>query len=135
MSLKLKNYFLILLSLSIFLFSCSGGDDDSPNGNDVNPNDNSLKSFSFTQSDNASLSQNCASVQNGNLFYITVPDGADLTKLVPSFIVAEGATVSINNKTIENHKTAADFSQTTKLVVTSQSGMARTYLILANLNI
>ena len=131
MLLKLKNYFLILLSLSIFLFSCSGGDDDSPNGNDVNPNDNSLKSFSFTQSDNASLSQNCASVQNGNLFYITVPDGADLTKLVPSFIVAEGATVSINNKTIENHKTAADFSQTTKLVVTSQSGMARTYLILA----
>ncbi len=132
MLLKLKNYFLILLSLSIFLVGCSsdGGDDKTPE-TEVNPNDNSLKSLSFLQADNSGLSQNCASVQDESLFYITVPDGVDLTKLVPSFLIAEGATLSIDNKSIENHKTAADFSKTTKLVVTSQSGLARTYTVLA----
>ena len=130
MLLKLKNYFLILLSLSIFLTACSGGNGDDPLGSEVNPNDNSLKSLSFMQADNSGLSQNCAGVNDENIFYVTVPDGMDLTKLVPSFLVAEGATVSVGNNTIENHKTAVDFSKTTKVVVTSQSGLKRTYTVL-----
>ncbi len=130
MLLKLKNYFLILFSISIFLVGCSGGNDE-PSGSEVNPNDNSLKGLSFLQADNSALTQNCTGVRNDDLYYVTIPDGVDLTKLVPSFLVAEGATVSINNITIENHKTAVDFSQTTKVMVTSQSGMKRTYKVLA----
>lgn len=127
---KFKNYFLILLSLSIFLTACSGGNGDEPSGSEVNPNDNSLKSLSFQQADNSGLSQNCAAIRYDDIYYATVPDGVDLTKLVPSFLVAEGATVSVNNKTLENHKTAVDFSNTTKIMVTSQSGMKRTYTVL-----
>lgn len=131
MLLKLKHYFLILLSLSIFLVGCSGGDDDTTSENQVNPNDNSLKSLSFTKADNPGLTMNCAAVQNDNLFYITLPDEIDLTKAVPSFIIAEEATASVNGKSLVSGQTAVDFSNTTKITVTSKSGLTRTYTVLA----
>ena len=131
MLLKLKHYFLILLSLSIFLVGCSGGDDDTTSENQVNPNDNSLKSLSFTKADNSGLTMNCAAVQNDNLFYVTLPDEIDLTKAVPSFIIAEEATASVNGKSLVSGQTAVDFSNTTKITVTSKSGLTRTYTVLA----
>lgn len=130
MSIKLKNYFLVLLSLSIFLAGCSGGD-DTPETNEANPNDNSLKSLSFNKTDNPGLTMNCGAAQNDNIFYVTLPEGVDLTKVVPSFIIADEATATINGKSAESGKTVSDFSNTTKIVVTSKSGLSRTYTVLA----
>ncbi|MBR5856530.1 MAG: beta-lactamase family protein [Bacteroidales bacterium] len=127
---NLKNYILVLLSTSMLLAGCSGGNDE-PSGSEINPNDNSLKSLSFLKESNAGLPQNYTCAQDNQTLYVTLPDGIDLTKLVPTFVIAEGATLSVNNAQVENGKTSVDFSNTTKLVIKSQSGLTRTYMVLA----
>ena len=56
-----------------------------------------LISFVLSKADNPSLSANLHGIRNRNLFYMTVPEGVDLTSLKPSLTVSPGATVRINN--------------------------------------
>lgn len=129
MLLKLKNYFLALLSLCFILVGCTGGSDD-PLIPESDPNDNKLRSLSFLQSNNTGLTENCAGNFNDQIVYITVPEGVSLNKLVPSFNVAQDATVTIDGNTVISNTVSLDFSKTVKLVVTSKSGMKRTYTVL-----
>ncbi len=56
-----------------------------------------LISFVLSKADNPSLSADLHGIRNRNLFYMTVPEGVDLTSLKPSLTVSPGATVRINN--------------------------------------
>ncbi len=127
---NLKLNLIALVAIVMFFTSCSSG---GGNNTESNPDFNNItfNSFSFLQSQNPSLKSNATSVSNFNIIYITVPDGVDLTSLVPSFKTGKGATVTINDQPVENGKTAVDFSNTVKARVTSESGKTATYTILA----
>ena len=125
--LKLKNRFIILLALSAVLIGCSKDDFvENPDANNTR-----IEKFSFQKSNNPALTSNMSSESGSGMIYITVPEGIGLNSLVPTFEIGQGASVTINNIPVESGVTACDFSNTTKLTVTSESGSKRTYTILA----
>jgi len=92
---------------------------------------NVLTSFSFMASDNAMLTQDCYPVKAGNIFYISVTEGADMTSLKARFTVSDKATVKINGTSSVSGSTAIDYSSAVNTVeVTSESGKKNTYKIL-----
>ena len=75
-----------------------------------------LKSFSIG---------NSKGVFNGNNISVILPYGTDLKGLIPTFTTSEYATVNLDSKTgdpIISGKTSVNFSQTVRLVVTSEDG-------------
>ena len=73
-----------------------------------------LKSFSIG---------NSKGVFNGNNISVILPYGTDLKGLIPTFTTSEYATVTLDSKTgdpIISGKTSVNFSQTVRLVVTSE---------------
>ena len=73
-----------------------------------------LKSFSIG---------NSKGVFNGNNISVILPYGTDLKGLIPTFTTSEYATVNLDSKTgdpIISGKTSVNFSQTVRLVVTSE---------------
>lgn len=124
----LKLHLLAFVACSALLAGCSG---DSEAVEEPKSDDTSLTGFSFKKSYNDGLSSNMSSRSSGELIYITVPEEADLTALVPSFKVEDGASVTINGKPAESDITPCDFSSTTTLVVTSESGKSQNYTVLA----
>ena len=73
-----------------------------------------LKSFSIG---------NSKGVFNGNNISVILPYGTDLKGLIPTFTTSEYATVRLDSKTgdpIISGKTSVNFSQTVRLVVTSE---------------
>ena len=75
-----------------------------------------LKSFSIG---------NSKGVFNGNNISVILPYGTDLKGLIPTFTTSEYATVTLDSKTgdpIISGKTSVNFSQTVRLVVTSEDG-------------
>ena len=93
--------------------------------------DNTLKDFAFNKANNPSLTENCYGIFNyNNIYYVTVPDGVDLGELVPSFTTDPKATVKVEATTITSNSSKIDFTKTVTITVTSESGSARTYMIL-----
>ncbi len=136
MRTNLKFYFLLLFALGSLLVSCSKGGIDPDNNKPENEQtqvstDNRLSNFAFLKSSNASLGSNCTSVVNGDIIYITVPDGISLESLVPSFSVHEKATVKAGSTVIQSGTSAVDFTKTVTITVTAESGTNRNYTVLA----
>lgn len=134
MNLKLLKLPLILVVFSLFFVGCSKSDSPIELDDPKNPpgyNDNSLKSFSFSESINTNLNSKSVAVIGGEIIYITVEEGADLTKLIPSFSIADGATATIDGKEIVSDATTVDFSKTVTLKVTASGGTSRYYTVLA----
>ena len=135
MKTNLKNWLLLLIAAGSLLASCSKGGLDPENGGNGTQqqqvsSDNSLSNFGFQKSSNPALENNCTSTVDGDLIYITVPDGISLKTLVPSFTVHEKATVHTGSTTIQNGTTAVDFTNAVNITVTAESGNKRFYTIL-----
>ena len=144
----MKRKYTVLLSIALIAFvalftvSCGGGGGDDKGKitpeNPVNPTKtgNQMTAFSFKRASNSgNLYSDAKAIfrSNEKLFYITVGETADLTKLVPTFTVSDGATVKINNTTIVSGSTATDFSAPTiSMTVTSESGKSQTYYLIIN---
>lgn len=132
MKTNFKSYFILLIAIGSLLAGCSKGGLDPDNGQNTEVSrDNSLRNFSFKKDSNPALQANFSSTENGDLIYITVPDGVSLKSLVPFFNIHEKATVKAGTTPVENGVTAIDFSETVNLTVTSESGSTRTYSVLA----
>lgn len=135
MKTNFKSFLLLLVAAGALLAGCSKDNTTPENGNgnttEQVSKDNSLSNFSFKKDSNTSLESNCNSIVNGDLIYITVPDGVSLGTLVPSFNVHEKATVKIGSGVIQSGVTPADFSKTVTITVTSESGANRMYTVLA----
>lgn len=126
MAFYLKKHFIFLLALTFVMVGCSKDDViENPNANNT-----SLSGFSFKKGNNDNMNSNATSSTNGSVIYITVPEDVDTKSLVPSFTIAEGASATINGKPVESDITECDFSNTSKITVTSESGTSRTYTIL-----
>jgi len=85
----------------------------------------SMTRFSFTLGANPDIGVTASAVISNGYYCVTVPEGTDLTRLVPEIIVSDGATVFVDGAPYTEGK-AYDFSgnlQTVKVV--SESG-ART---------
>ena len=126
-------YLLLLFAASSILVSCSKDDitPDSEKTENKVSTDNSLRNFSFQQKSNASLAANCYATSGFDVIYITVPDGTPLNSLVPSFTADSKAAVKCGGETLESDSKALDFTETVTITVTSESGIAKQYTIIA----
>lgn len=127
MNFNLK-HLLILFAITFVMAACSK--DDGPVGN-PDADKTTLIGFSFKKADNSGLNSNITSCTSGNMIYVTVPEDVSLSSLVPSFTIGQGASLTINGIPVENETTPCDFSKTSKIVVTSESGLTRSYTLLA----
>ena len=137
MKTKFRIHLLLLFVAGALLAGCSKDSTTPENGKDDNnptvqvSKDNSLTNFSFKKDKNTSLESNCSSTVNGDLIYITVPDGVSLATLVPSFNVHEKATVKAGTNAIQSGSSTVDFSKAVTITVTAENGSSRSYTVLA----
>ncbi|HPU83629.1 MAG TPA: hypothetical protein PLY29_08805, partial [Bacteroidales bacterium] len=83
---------LFITFLALAIVSCSREEPE-----DILSDKADLISFVLSKAENPSLSTDLQGIRNRNVFYMTVPEGVDLTNLKPSLLVSPGATVRINN--------------------------------------
>ena len=128
-----KLHLLLLIAVGSILAACSkdGTTPENNKGEEKISNDNQLSNFGFQKGSNPSLTANCFAIAAGNILYITVPEGVALNTLVPSFSVHEKATVKCGSATIMSDAQPVDFSRTTTITVTAQSGVSKSYTVLA----
>ncbi len=113
--------------IAIFIASCSK--DNQPV--EIPKSDlNQLISFSFNRSDNPLLAQDCYPVKSGNLYYITVTKGADISSLKARFSISPKAIIKIGGVSLTSGSTSADYTNTTDVAVISESGKTNTYKFL-----
>ncbi len=82
----------------------------------------SLMRFAFPAGDNPSLNATATAMSVNSVFWVTVPAGTDLTRLVPEITVSEGASVTVAGSPYTPGK-AYDFSgNVVGVKVVSESG-------------
>lgn len=94
----------LITFLALAIVSCSK---DEPE--DILSDKADLVSFVMSKADNPSLSADLQGIRHRNVFYMTVPEGVDLTSLKPTLTVSPGATVRINNMPVTS---SANFTAT-----------------------
>ena len=112
-----------VLVLFIALFACNKPAEEVPVvGLGADGDRANMITFYFPSSANPDIRINCGAVRALDYWYVTVPEGTDLTKLVPEIMVSEGASVQIDGLAY-NAGSAYDFSGPVQnILVTSQSG-------------
>lgn len=126
--MKLKNIIIgvaALAAATLFVVSCTK--ENVPDVPVVPSTENDLITLRFDKSANPSLPSTVNALYNDRIVYVTIPKGISLTSLKPSMEVSPKASVKINNIPITNGVTAVDFSNTVSIVVTSESGLTKTY--------
>lgn len=91
---------------------------------------NELLSFSFMRSDNPLLTQDCYPYRSGTMVYMSLPQGANIASLKAQFTASPKATVKIGGTLQTSGVSLIDYTNTLDLVVTSESGRAKTYRLL-----
>ncbi|MDO9680136.1 MAG: serine hydrolase domain-containing protein [Bacteroidales bacterium] len=118
---------LTIAFLSLYVISCSKEEIIVvPGKSDYND----LTGFTFKRSDNTNFTEDCVPHIAGTTFYITVPEGANLTSLKPSITASPKATVHINGTLVPATPGNYDFTNTAKVIVTSESGKTKEYKLL-----
>ena len=111
-----------LLAVLFSLFAFTACDDPGSNDEPELNNNATLSKFAFTSSSNPGLGSSSEAVFANGYWYITVKEGADLSKLVPDITVSDGATIQIDGKPF-TPGTACDFSGNVQSVrVVAESG-------------
>src|SRR5690606_7354486 len=120
----MKNIFYFLsLFLSIGITSCSSDDDGGNTNETPKSNAKAITSFKFNVTGNEGLDENIAAVidENDKTISATVPYGTDITALLPTIEVSEGATVSPEGE--------QDFSSEVTYTVTAEDGTKAQYTV------
>ena len=129
MKFNLKHFSYLLLVAGVILTGCSKSSTE-PESPEIS-NDNTISNFAFKKDLNPSLSSSKYMAKSGNgVIYITVPDGVNLSSLVPNFVVHPNAVVKLDGKVIKSDSSAIDFSKTQTITVTAESGATKQYHIL-----
>lgn len=133
MKTTFKLHLILLLAVGAILAACSkeGTTPENNKGEEKVSNDNQLRNFGFQKGSNPSLTANCFATVAGDILYITVPEGVALNTLVPSFSVHEKASVKAGSAAIQSDAQPVDFTNTVTITVTAESGVTRSYKVLA----
>lgn len=123
----MKSKILLVLTAFVFLWSCQP--------NPVVPETEKihyLKSFTISVDNNGDkgMKENPLIVHIGGNIFVTVNEGTDITKLVPTLVSGDDVNFFINNQPVVSDVTEVDFSETANLVLQSPEGeMAYTILL------
>lgn len=137
--LKARTLFMavLMVSSSLMLTNCGGGG-NGENGKiepePVTPTISTkceLSTFQFKSTSNPGLVNSptgvIATIQNRNLVLITVPESADLTKLVPTYNASDKSTVKMGGAAVTSGVTPVNFTGDVELVVTAEDGKHSKY--------
>ena len=129
---------LILLSLLSFttLFNCST-EDPTVIAEEEFSSENILLSFSFEAANNTNLSQNVTGVisEADNTVNVTIPPTVlqgDVTQLVATFRLSDGASIFVGSVEQESANTANDFSQVVEYRVVAENDDEARYNVVVN---
>ena len=121
----MKKWLLALLPIVLLAVSCSKSDPDSPT-TDKQSTACTLSSFQFSSASNPGLGLNSnaviANIQRKNMVLVTVPDNADLTKLVPTFSASSKSKVRIGSTELVSGQTSVNLTDPVELTVTAEDG-------------
>lgn len=121
----MKKRFLFYLVAFLFVWSCQPVTNTEP---EVDKTIHSLE-IGTSANPNSGMKSNALVVRIGNIYYITVDEGTDVTALAPTITSGEGTTFYIDGKPIDSGVTPVDFSQTAKLVMVGSDGSESSYYI------
>lgn len=123
---------VIMIALFAFvLASCSKKKPDAPDKSNLKE----LINIEIKKSENAGYSQDGFVFKRNDNVYITVPEGADMSKVKMDLKISPKATVTFDGKVVPNLSGTFDLTETKKIIVTSESGSPRVYHILAQTGI
>lgn len=132
---------VLMSSSAILLTNCGGGGGGGDKPLDPDPvtpvisTKCELTSFQFKAASNPGMATNptavIATIQNRNMVLITVPEGTNLTKLVPTFGVSDKASVKYGTVAATSGVTSANFTNDLELTVTAEDGKhSKKYFVL-----
>ena len=112
---------------ALVLVSCSKEKADAP----ATSNLKELINVEISKKDNTSYSQDGYVFKRNDVVYVTVPQGADMSKVTMDLKISPKATVTFDGRPVPNLTGTFDLTETKKIIVTSESGSPRVYHILA----
>ena len=112
---------------SFVLASCSKGKPDAP----AKSNLKELINVEISKKDNAGYAQDGFVFKRNDNVYVTVPPGADMSKVKMDLKISPKATVTFDGRPVLNLTGTFDLTETRKIIVSSESGSPRVYHILA----
>lgn len=122
----MKKRFLFYLVALLSVWSCGP-----VNNTDEPVVDKTLHSFEIVMSTNSDsgMKSNALVDKIGNIVYVTVDEGTDVTSLVPTITSGEGTTFYIDGKPVDSGITPVDFTSTATLTTVGSDGSENTYYI------
>src|SRR5690554_5481632 len=108
----------LLFTVLVFLFVASCSKDT------VEPEksrDNDLAGLSITKSANPSFSEDAYVFRFREAYYVTLPEGADLSQVEIDFDVHERAAVVVNDRLINGQKGRFNLNETLSVEVTAEA--------------
>ncbi|MBP5506166.1 MAG: serine hydrolase [Bacteroidales bacterium] len=95
-----------------------------------------LTALNFVPSVNPTLSSQLSysprNIRGYDIIFVTFPDGADMTSMIPHFEVSKKATVYVGEEKIVNGKTPVDFTKNEPWTVVAEDGEhSMTYMMMA----
>ena len=122
----MKKWLLALLPIVLLAVSCSKSDPDSPKSTDKQSTACTLSSFQFSSASNPGLAGNAnaviANIQRKNMVLVTVPESADLTRLVPTFSASSNSKVRIGSTELVSGQTSVNLTDPAEITVTAEDG-------------
>ena len=115
----MKAFFRVLLPVLVVFAACNKPDVPVvQSGNDSA----SMLKFQFEPGLNHGMETTCTAIDIDSIWFITIPENADLTKLAPEIIVSEGASVQIDGAQYIQGNTYDFSGNLQNVIVTSGSG-------------
>lgn len=130
LKLPFQNLFQRFTMIALFSFvlaSCSKGKPDAP----AKSNLKELINVEISKKDNAGYTQDGFVFKRNDNVYVTVPPGADMSKVKMDLKISPKATVTFDGRPVLNLTGTFDLTETRKIIVSSESGSPRVYHILA----
>ena len=116
-----------MVALTSFLYSCSKDDGPLPLSDMC-----SITSVSISKADNPPFSKDAYTLVSGNIIYVTLPLGAELSSVNMNFSLSPGATIMINGIGATGTRITADLTNLVRIEVTSESGRMAEYFLFAH---
>jgi CubicO group peptidase (beta-lactamase class C family) len=124
------NAFQKVTMIALFAFvlaSCSKKKPDAPDKSNLKE----LINVEIKKSDNTGYTQDGFVFKRNDNVYVTVPQGADISKVKMDLKISPKATVTFDGRPVANLSGTFDLTETKKIIVTSESGSPRVYHIIA----